>query len=86
MVSDPICEDWMFGLLPRWVGMPERPTCLLRVKSRHSHVSCPMSALPPKADIVGRNGDVRFVLPAQPVDATPALNPPVQGCLAIKRR
>jgi hypothetical protein len=35
-----------------------------------------MSALPPKADIVERDGNVRFVLPAQPVDATLALNLP----------
>src|SRR5438876_11270888 len=33
-----------------------------------------MSALPPKADVDQRSVNVRLVLPAQPVDATQALN------------
>jgi hypothetical protein len=43
-----------------------------------------MSALPPKADIAERDRDVRFVLPAQPVDATLALNLPHAGLLGNK--
>ena len=43
-------------------GQNKNPACCLgsHRKRTFPHV-CAMSALPPKAEIVGRNGDVRFV-------------------------
>jgi hypothetical protein len=52
-------------------------------KQTSEHVRV-MSALPPKADIAELEEHVRFVLPAQPVDATPALNLHHAGLLGNK--